>query len=263
MSIAHDTFSKKDSLDEPLILSRKEHNRFKILKILNKQGPKRFKELEKLTGKSPRGLNLMLKDLLDEKRIHKMIHDGHQAYALTKKGIEKFKVLEMIYRGRTEMLEEGGQYHEDYSREYLSVLSTYYPWGIQDDLILEKTMIDANPITRHTAIAMNEFLFEKISDDVKNKKIKLDKTKQGRVILEFSIDYPELIKSIERNSLKRYKKATKEELDICQNMDNGTAYEKERKLLDQFREGKITYTQFKRQLKKFLKTVGASEVREL
>ena len=262
MSIANDTFSKGKTMDDPLILSRKEHNRFRIQKILNKYGPKRFKELEQLTGKSPRGLNIMLKDLLAEKKIEKIIHEGHQAYAMTKKGIEKFKTLEMIYRGRTEMLEEGGQYHDDYSKEYLSVLSTYYPWGIEDDLILDKTMIDVNPITRDTAIAMNEFLFERIADDVKNKKIKLDKTKRGSVIFEFSIDYSELIKSIEQDSLKKYRKVTKEELDICENMDNGVAYDVERKLLRQFREGKITYQQFKRQLKKFLKTVDSAEVRK-
>lgn len=248
-------------MDEPLILSRKEFNRFKILKILNKHGPKRFKELEQLTKTSPRGLNMMLKDLLSQKRIAKIIHDGHQAYAMTKTGSKKFEILDLIYRGRTEMLENGGEYHDDYSKQNLSVLSTYYSWGIEDDLILDKTMIDVNPISKDTAIAMNEFLFKKIRDDVKNKKIKLDKTKHGSVIFEFSIDYPELIKSIEENSLEKYRKVTKEELDICENMDNGTAYDEERRLLRQYREGKITYVKFKKQLKAFLKTVGKTDVR--
>ncbi len=258
MSIANDTLSK---IDEPLIMSRKEYNRFKILKILNKHGPQRFKDLERLAGKSPRGLNLMLKDLLSQKRIAKIIHEGHQAYEITDNGTKKYKILEFIYHKRTEMLEDGGQYHNDYSKQNLSVISTYYPWGIEDDLILDKTMIDANPITKDTAIAVNEFLFEKICDDVKNKKIKLDKTKHGSVILELSIDYPELIKSIERNSLEKYKKVTKEELDICENMDNGTAYDEERRLIHQYREGKITYAKFKKHLKAFLKTIGAEDVR--
>ena len=258
MSIANDTLSK---IDEPLIMSRKEYNRFKVLKILNKHGPQRFKDLERLAGKSPRGLNMMLKDLLSQKRIAKIIHEGHQAYELTKTGTKKFEILEYVYRGRTEMLEDGGQYHNDYSKESLSVISTYYPWGIEDDLILDKTMIDANPISKDTAIAVNEFLFEKIRDDVKDKKIKLDKTKQGSVILEISIDYPALIKSIEENSLEKYRKVTKEELDICENMDNDTAYDEERRLIRQYREGEITYAKFKKQLKAFLKTVGKTDVR--
>ena len=110
-------FEIKEEEKEPLILSTKEANRYRILKIIKKEGPQRFKELEEKSKRSPRGLNNMLKDLLKEDKIGKVIHKGHQAYGLTETGDVAFKNLDMILSGKRNMIVDGGTYYDGYSNQ--------------------------------------------------------------------------------------------------------------------------------------------------
>ena len=246
---------RKETEQQSEAYTTKDYNRFQILKIIKKEGPQRFKELEQKTGRSPRGLNNMLKDLQEAKRIEKVIHDGHQAYGLTKTGDDAFKNLDLVLSGRREMIIDGGTYYESYSNQWGSVLFCDLPWGIDDDLILDKNVTEEmNPITKETAIEVQEFLFKKMLSDAKKKKITLDKTKNGNIIWEFSIDYKELVKSLEGNSLRLYQNITEEELDLYQKMEYSTIRDWEYALLREVREKKITKEQFKRKLKKMQKT---------
>jgi len=255
-------FEKKEE-QIPDAYTTKAYNRYHIMKIIKKKGPQRFKELEEETGKSPRGLNNMLKDLLQENKIEKVIHNGHQAYGLTETGSESFRNLDLVLSGRREMIIDGGTYYDGYSNQWGSVLFCDLPWGIDDDLILNKNVSEEmNPITKETAIAVQEFLFKKLLSDVKNKKITLDKTKNGSIIWEFSIEYKELVKSLEKNSLKLYKNITEEELDLYEKMNDANLQKWEYDLLKEVRAEKITKEQFRRKLKRLQKQHAKKEERK-
>lgn len=252
-------FEKKENTI-PEAYTTKAYNRHNIMKIIKDKGPQRFKELETESKRSPRGLNNMLKDLLDAKKIEKVIHHGYQAYALTETGSESFRNLDLVLSGRREMIIDGGTYYDGYSNQWGSVLSCDLPWGIDDDLILDKNISEEmNPITKETAIAVQEFLFKKLLSDVKNKKIKLDKTKNGSIIWEFSIEYKELAKSLERNSLRFYQNITEEELDLYQKMEDRSLQKWESDLLKEVRAEKITKEQFRRKLKRLTKQHAKKE----
>jgi len=252
-------FEKKESR-VPEAYTTKEYNRYLILKIIKTEGPQRFKDLEEKTGKSPRGLNNMLKDLKEAKRIEKVIHNGHQAYGLTETGDDAFRNLDLILSGRREMIIDGGTYYDGYSNQWGSVLFCDLPWGIDDDLILDKNISEEmNPITKETAIAVQEFLFKKLLSDVKKKKITLDKTKNGSILWEFSIEYKELAKSLEKNSLKFHQNITEEELDLYEKMNDANLQKWEYDLLKEVRSEKITKEQFKRKLKRLQKQHAKKE----
>ena len=253
-------FEQKKEKKEPLIFSVKDGNRHQIMKIIRKEGPQRFKELEEKSKRSPRGLNNMLKDLLNEKKIEKVIHDGHQAYGLTETGNDAYKNLDFILSARKNMIVDGGAYYQGYSGQWGSILFCELPWGIDDDMILDKNISDEmNPITKNTAIAVQEFLFKRILSDVKKKKIKLDKSKNGTLLWEFSIEYKELVKSLEKNSLKIYQKVTKEELDLFQRREDGSIRMLEINLLNEIKTGEITKEQIRRKLKRIQKQINIDE----
>ncbi|NDB91007.1 MAG: hypothetical protein EB166_09450, partial [Thaumarchaeota archaeon] len=55
----------------------------------------------------------------------------------------------------------------------------------------------------------------------KDKKINLDPTKNGNILLGFMIDYSELVKSILENSLEYRESISEKELDILYRRENG------------------------------------------
>ena len=253
-------FERKKEESEPLYFSDKNLRRLKILKIIKKDGPQRFHQLEIKSGRSPRGLANMLKDLLEDKKIEKVIHNGHQAYGLTKTGDSSFKNLDMALLGRKDMIIDGGAYLQEYSGQWSSMMFCDLPWGISDDMILDKNISDEmNPITQETAVAVQEFLFKRILSDVKEKKINIDNTKNGNIVWEFSIEYGELVKSLERNSLKVYQNVTEEELDLFEKRDSGSITILESNLLNEIKKEKITKEQFKRKLKRIQKQIKNDE----
>lgn len=236
------------------IQSAKDLNRLRILRFL-KDGPKRFSELERISGRSPRGLSEMLKDLRKQGHIEFVIHKDRQAYAITKKGKELFSKFSMLGMTGTQIMEEGGKYVEDFSNQSATMLFCEYPWGIRDDILLDKDLTKLNPITKDTAIAIQEFLFKRIHSDYKNENIQIDKTKQGDILWGFSIDYKELVKSLKHNSLKRYNNITEEELDLCELRDKGTITLFENNLFGQFRANKMSYQLLKKEMKKLEKSI--------
>jgi uncharacterized protein YaaR (DUF327 family) len=120
--------------------------------------------------------------------------------------------------------------------------------------VLDKNIpFKINPITQETTRQIQEFLFKKLLSDVKDKKITLDDTKNGTIMLDFTIDYKELVKSLKSDSLRKYKNTIKEELELYQKAEYDTMQKWEYDLLKESREEKITKEQFKRKLKKLQK----------
>lgn len=199
----------------------RERNRASILGFL-KEGPKRFTELQSLSHLSPRGLTAILKELENDKKIERQIHGKGMAYVITKKGNKSFSDLYNAGYQIEKIRREGGVYARDYSTTLGDMLFCHLRWGIQDDIAIDKEIGESlNPITQEIASDANRYLYKRIQEDVRNKKIVLDQSKRGKIILSLIIDYPDLCESLEDNSLEIRSKVSEKELDIFEIMDHG------------------------------------------
>src|SRR5437867_6648000 len=94
--------------------------------------------------------------------------------------------------------------------------------GIKDDLLIDRKIEDKfNPITKEIVLEMQELLYNRIYENVKKRKTLMDESIDCNLMLEFSINYKELINSIKENSLLYYKNITEKELDLCEKLDHG------------------------------------------
>jgi hypothetical protein len=199
----------------------KEQNRARIIRLLG-SGPKRFTDLLNETGFSPRGLTTMLKDLEKAHRVEKTaLENGKEAYKATKSGESWLMKYVGIVSMANFLRDEGADYYEDHSFMRGSMYFYEMPWGVQDDMMVDKNL--ENPITRETAIEMQKLLYRLVKKDFKDKKIHLDATKGGNILLGFMIDYSELVKSILENSLEYRESISEKELDILYKREDGTA----------------------------------------
>lgn len=168
-----------------------------------------------MTNKSPSSINNILKSLQSDGKIEQSFFNGKVAYRITKKGqnmIHDFGTLGMIIN---KILEDGGSYHDDYSEIFINTAIAYeLPWGIQDGICYDKNLSKTLPISKDTAKEMQRTLYNCILDDVKKKKITLDATKDGTVILGLKINYANLVKSINAQTLSYMDNMSKEEIDF-------------------------------------------------
>jgi len=176
-------------------------------------GPQTFGALQDKYRKGS-SMNRIRIELLSDEKIEQTYLDGKPAYAITKKGKDSLLSFGIIGMLINEILGQGGIYHEDYSVWRGSMYYNQLPWGIQDDLVYDKKLAKYNPITKETASSIQKLLYSSIKEDFKNKKIKLDEHKDGRVILGFMIDYKDLVKSIKENSMEYVEIMTEKEKDI-------------------------------------------------
>jgi len=210
----------------------RERNRTKILSFVDKQ-PQRFTDLKRMSGFSPKGLTSILNDLKEDKKIQDVIHEGKPAYAITKKGKRSFLELSGIPFWLDEIEEGGGYYFDDYSNTWSTMMWCNLPWGITDDLALDKRIgKELNPITKEMARNLQEYFFSQLLENEKKKKIKLDETKEGKILLTLVIDYKELVKSLKRNSLQRYNRFTDKDFDVFERFDKGIQTKDDMKKLE-------------------------------
>lgn len=191
----------------------KEIRKNRVLSFLE-NGPQSHKELEAKYGRGPSSITRLLIELEEDKKISRTIHNKKPAYEITKKGKNSLLSFGIIGMLINKILGLGGLYQEDYSNLRGSMYYNQLPWGIQDDLVYDKKLEKYNPITKETASKIQKLLYNSIKEDVKNRKIKLDESKDGLVILGFIIDYKDLVKSIKENSMEYVEMMTEKEQDI-------------------------------------------------
>ncbi len=184
----------------------KELNRSGVMTCL-KDEAKRFKDLKEMTGLSPMGLTKILSGLEEEGLIGRKTEGRWSSYILTRKGekmLFKMTTLDMII-GKIQ--DEGGKYHHDYSGAKGSMELSGLVWGIQDDLVIGKEIGEKdNPMLPDIARSTQAHIFREIKSAAKNNLIKLDDKKKGQMVLGFVIDYDDLVKSINDDSLSQYGK---------------------------------------------------------
>jgi len=207
------------------------------LRTLDEHGAQSFNDLQRLTNYSPSTLSSLLNHLKSEGKIEQIPHQGKLAYAITKKGKGTIIELGILGMDATEIMQKGGIYHDDYSSEYGGML--YYwqlPWGIQDDIVYDKSLQKLNPISKDTARAVNELLYNCIKEDVKKRKISLDTKKNGKIILGLTIDYQDLVKSINEQSLYYLENMSKKERELFDKVGNRTFSPTNQAKLDKLRK---------------------------
>lgn len=201
----------------------KEQNRARIVRLLG-TGSKRFTDLLNETGFSPRGLTTMLNDLVTAHKIEKTtLENGKEAYKATKSGESWLMKYIGIVSMANFLRDEGADYYEDRSFMRGSMYFYEMPWGVQDDIMVDRDL--ENPITKETAFELQRLLYKRIKEDYKNNKVQLDPSKRGNILLGFMIDYEELVKSIQQNSLEYSESISKRELDILYKREKGTVTE--------------------------------------
>lgn len=208
-----------------------------ILRTLDEHGPQAFNDLQRLSNYYPATLSSLLDDLESEGKIEQIIHQGKPTYTITKKG--KGTIIELGILGveATEIMQKGGIYHDDYSGEYNEMKYFWrLEWAIQDDIVFDHSLKKINPISSETARAVNKLLYHLIKEDVKKKIITLDGTKNGKIILGLTIDYKELVKSINEQSMYYLENMSKEEHDFFDKIGDRTLNPTEQVILDNMRK---------------------------
>jgi len=222
--------------------TKREKSANKIINSLKKE-PKRFTELQKETRLSAVGLSDTLKVMKNYNMVETILVNDKQKYRLAKKGeiIEKYLYLSYdidVIRYRY------GLHYRDYSTLWNSILASQLDWGIESDLTVDNEIKDLKLLSPKDVMDVEELIFRKISNNIKAKKVK--KVEFGKMVLGFSIDYNELIKSIEQKSLDYINHMTKEEIKIVNKIDGSPdcLTEKEGKRLVVLR--KKTYEKIKK-----------------
>jgi len=197
-----------------------------ILRLLDDKGPHSFSKLEENTQLFPGTLNAVLNDLDGDKKIERIAHEGKLAYAITKKGRGTIVELGILGVEATDVMQQGGVYFEDYSNWRGTMYLYDLPWGMQDDLILDKNLKKLNPITKKTVSELQELLYRCIKEDVKKRRIHLDET----------IDYKDLVKSIEEQSMDYLEIMSDKEEKLWAKIEDGILKKGEKDELDKLRQ---------------------------
>ncbi len=172
----------------------KEENSAKILSLL-KDGPQRFTFLQNESSLSPAGLTKILDRLMEKRKIKKILKDNKMAYELS----SSVKLEELISLGSiiNKIKDKGGHSYLDYSISR-NLPPDKVPYGIESHLVIDKNLDNAklNPFTKKDVYEIEEFIYKKIANKIRSKKLRSDESKEGTIVLGFRIDYNELIYSI-------------------------------------------------------------------
>jgi DNA-binding HxlR family transcriptional regulator len=175
-------------------------NRMLVLSLL-KDETMRFSELQDLSGMSPRGLAKVLADLSDSKLISREIKGRWPAYIITKKGRDTLSETMTLGIISDEIVKADGQYFHDYSKIYSSIEKSG-PWGIQDDVIINKELEKEIPKFLYKIIKDTHVNIYKKFQDVMDTDADPMKVINQRIVVGFVIDTTGLLQSIKEDSIE-------------------------------------------------------------
>jgi len=197
-----------------------------VLKFLQ-SGPKTFTQIQEKFGFYPPTVHRLINSLFEGEKIEPTRYKGKAAYEITKKGIINIQKIGLLGWITNQILEDGGIYFEDHSKMQGTMWQTRLTWETMDDLILDKNLEKINPITQETAKKLQEVLYNSIKEDAKKGRIKLDNTKDGRLVFGFHIGYKGLVRSIFEQSLDYLDNISEKEIDLLDKMEGETITKEE------------------------------------
>jgi hypothetical protein len=190
---------------------RREISRNKVLISLERKA-KRTKDILKDTKLSPAGWNVIRKILLEEREIEHTLIDGKEGYQLSDRGIISVNNFNNLPFSIDEIRSNDGKSYRDYSTLCGSIMSSSLPWGIISNLSIDKNIEKLQPLLPNDVIEIEELIFNKIMFNIKKRK--LNKIANGKIVLGFDMDFSDLQKSFDANSLKYYDSMSKEESNL-------------------------------------------------
>ncbi len=172
----------------------KRKNEEAILKSLNEK-PKRFTNLKEETGLSQMGLTAILKRLVNEGKIEKIMYSNHEAYQLTKKGQDYVKGMWMILNEIYELQNTKTSYSSNYFSNsdifWYSLIELKSPYIDYSDFITRVSDEYQNLILqeiKRTYLKKNDDNTYSISEPQKI---------TGKHILAFEVDFDLIRKNVE------------------------------------------------------------------
>lgn len=190
----------------------REANRMNVLSFLKIGTPIRFKELKDLTKLSQMGLYKILKEL-EENKVIRYYHIGKTpVYEITKKGLASFSETMTLGIIMDQIQKEDGEYHRDYSRRKTMMETQGLSWGIQDDIVINKDLENKIQSLLYDIIKnIQNTIYNNTKEISKMKNIDVKDIKNKKIVLGLIIEYDELIKSINEESLEIYQKISKKQ----------------------------------------------------
>ncbi|TAK25115.1 MAG: hypothetical protein EPO37_01840 [Nitrosarchaeum sp.] len=190
----------------------REANRMNVLSFLKIGNPMRFKELKDLTKLSQMGLYKILKEL-EEKKAIRYYHIGKTpVYEITKKGLASFSETMTLGIIMDQIQKDDGEYFHDYLGRKKLMETQGLSWGIQDDLVINSELENKiQPLLYEIIKNIQNTIYQNTRDISKIKNIDIKNIKNKKIVLGLIIEYDELIKSINENSLETYQKINKKQ----------------------------------------------------
>jgi len=162
--------------------------------LLEKQ-PLRFKDLKEETGLSQMGLNAILKRLMKNGRIEKTLYENHEAYQLTRKGLNYVKGMWMILYEIYEMQNRKTTYDSSYFS------NTDINWSSLIEV--ESPYINYNSFIKKISNEYRELILKSIKDkyikenEDKTCSLALAEELKGKHIIAFEVDFDSIRKNLE------------------------------------------------------------------
>lgn len=170
-----------------------------LILIELKESPRQFKEFIGKLKLSPMGLTNILKRLVNEEKIQKVLHEGHEAYGLTEKGEKIVRAIpilldniETILRDKHKYQNIMGKFHSGYRGISFDVLNDIHvdpKLGYVFKRIVEKTVKKVD---------------NKIADipDI----VKDESVLSGKMVLAITIDFDDMKQQFLNRNNKQWKK---------------------------------------------------------
>ncbi|MCL4420578.1 MAG: hypothetical protein M1477_02690 [Candidatus Thermoplasmatota archaeon] len=151
-----------------------------------KEFPRRFKELLDKLNLSPMGLTKILKRMVSEGKIQKVLYTGHEAYSLTKEGKNEVEQLWYIYHELDYLKENKASYVHDLINSFTEL----------DMVILDKEnrnkISDSDPFSLIPNVPeFREFIENQVFNKVKERKLKVESS-DGLFLVSFEFNLKRL-----------------------------------------------------------------------
>lgn len=191
----------------------KRHNHEAILKAL-RDGDKRFKDLKKLVNFSEPTLASALEQLREQGLIQDTMVGRRVGYTLTKKGEKAYDRIFLLSDILSEIKSRGGKYLSG-GTPFQKVGTTPLFWPASVHLAVDKNIDNISQmISKVDLFELQHKVVSTFVNNIRKKNIELDDKQQGNIVVGFEIEYPDLARMVNSNSLEKWKKMWRKEKEI-------------------------------------------------
>ena len=188
-------------------------NREEVIMAL-KDGNKRFKDLKNIVTFSEPTLANVLAQLEKNGLIKPTIVDRGAGYTLTKKGEKSYDRIFLLSDILSEIKSRGGKYLSG-GTPFQKVGTTPLFWPASVHLAVDKNIDNISQmISKVDLFELQHKVVSTFVNNIRKKNIELDDKQQGNIVVGFEIEYPDLARMVNSNSLEKWKKMWRKEKEI-------------------------------------------------